>query len=235
MYIDINNTTLHYKIYGEQNSEVIICLHGNGDSGNYFRKQVEFFSDKYKVITIDSRGQGKSNWSGEKLSISLISYDIIAFCECMKISKSIFIGFSDGANVIMDMLTKAPDLISKAILNGGNIKYKGLKLSVRMAMKLEYYKLKVSSRYRNHDKKKLAVWSLMMKDIDIEYSNLNDIEVPCLVIVGDKDMISQDESDKIHENLSVSKLIVLEGSHFIASQISDKFNKSVTDFLNDTI
>ena len=96
MIIKVNNTALHYEIKGENNEKTIIMLHGNNDNGSYFTSQIKFFSENYKVITIDSRGQGKSAWGGEKLTISLLSDDIIAFCKDLKIKEAIFLAFSDN-------------------------------------------------------------------------------------------------------------------------------------------
>lgn len=231
MYIDINNTTLHYNIYGEQNRDVIICLHGNGENGDYFVRQVEYFSDKYKVITIDSRAQGKSSWNGEVLSISLLADDVITFCKSKDVSKAIFIGFSDGANILMDMLIKTPNLISRAILNGGNIKYKGLKSIVRMILKLNHISLKLSCLFSDKNKQKLQVWSLMMSDISHDYSDFGDVKVPCLVIAGDNDMIKQCENERIHESLLDSEIKIIEGNHFIARNKSVEFNNCVSDFI----
>lgn len=37
-----------------------ILLHGNGESGDYFKNQIDYFSNNFRMIAIDTRGQGKS-------------------------------------------------------------------------------------------------------------------------------------------------------------------------------
>ena len=37
----------------------LILLHGNGESLEYFSHQVEYFSKRYCVIAVDTRGHGR--------------------------------------------------------------------------------------------------------------------------------------------------------------------------------
>ena len=48
------NTELFYKEKGK--GFPLILLHGNGENCDYFKNQMEFFSDKYRVIAVDTRG-----------------------------------------------------------------------------------------------------------------------------------------------------------------------------------
>ena len=40
--------------------DILILLHGNGESNKYFKHQIDFFSSRYRVIAIDTRGHGAS-------------------------------------------------------------------------------------------------------------------------------------------------------------------------------
>ena len=231
MLIDVNHTTLYYEIYGACNTKTIILLHGNGGCISYFASQIEFFSLEYRVIAIDSRGHGKSSWNGEKLSISLLSDDIIAFCNELNIDKATFIGFSDGANILMDMMIKAPSLISNAVLNGGNLKYKGLKFIVRISIKCTYIVIKCANIINNKCANKEAVWRIMLDNLQYDYSNYLNNLIPTLVIAGDNDMIKQSESERIHQSIRGSVLKIIKGDHFIACKKSDEFNRILKEFI----
>ena len=54
---------LYYQEKGK--GEPFVLLHGNNSSSEYFKKQIEYFSSKYRVIAVDTRGHGKSP-RGEK-------------------------------------------------------------------------------------------------------------------------------------------------------------------------
>mgnify|MGYP002264834782 CR=1 FL=1 len=38
----------------------LILLHGNGESCEYFSRQISYFKENYRVIAVDTRGHGKS-------------------------------------------------------------------------------------------------------------------------------------------------------------------------------
>ena len=49
---------LHFTEKGA--GEPLILLHGNGESSEYFIHQIGYFSSKYRVIAVDTRGHGRS-------------------------------------------------------------------------------------------------------------------------------------------------------------------------------
>ena len=49
---------LSYSEYGS--GAPLILLHGNGEHSGYFDSQIEVLSRAYRVITIDTRGHGRS-------------------------------------------------------------------------------------------------------------------------------------------------------------------------------
>ena len=52
------NIALNYVETGE--GFPLVLLHGNGEDHTYFKRQMEPFSLKYRVIALDTRGHGKS-------------------------------------------------------------------------------------------------------------------------------------------------------------------------------
>ena len=52
--------TWHYDVEGEGNN--ILFLHGWGASSRIWRQQTKYFSQSYRVCSIDLPGHGKSSW-----------------------------------------------------------------------------------------------------------------------------------------------------------------------------
>lgn len=102
------NIALYYQEKG--NKEPFILLHGNGENSLYFKNQIDYFSDKYRVIALDTRGHGKSPRGTGLFTIEQFSCDLYDFMEALEISSAVILGFSDGANIAM----KYPDKV-KAI------------------------------------------------------------------------------------------------------------------------
>ena len=100
---------LYYQEKG--NKEPFILLHGNGEDGTYFKHQMEYFSDRYRMIALDTRGHGKSPRGVASFSIEQFSDDLNEFMVSQGISKTVILGFSDGANIAMRFAIKYPNKV----------------------------------------------------------------------------------------------------------------------------
>ena len=54
----------------------LILLHGNSESAEYFRHQIDYFSEEYRVIAVDTRGHGRSPRGDGPFSISRFADDL---------------------------------------------------------------------------------------------------------------------------------------------------------------
>lgn len=115
--------SLYYEEQG--NGEPFILLHGNGEDGTYFENQVKFFSDRFRVITVDTRGHGKSPRGEAAFTMEQFAEDLNELMNTLEIPRAIILGFSDGANIAMKFALKYPDKIKALILNGGNVNAEG--------------------------------------------------------------------------------------------------------------
>ena len=221
--------TLYYREKG--NREPLILLHGNGEDGTYFNHQMDYFSDRYKVIALDTRGHGKSPRVDAPFTISQFAMDLNAFMDGKGIEKAIILGFSDGANIAMKFALKFPQKAKALILNGGNLNAKGVKRSVQIPIEIGY---KIASRFANKSedaRKKAEMMGLMVNDPNIDPKDLEKIQVPALVICGTKDMIRKSHTKEIAAHIPGAKLVIVQGDHFIANKRYDAFNQEVENFL----
>lgn len=221
--------TLYYQEKG--NKDPFILLHGNGEDSSYFKNQIDYFSDRYRVIALDTRGHGKSPRGRKPFTIEQFSCDLYEFMESLGISHSIILGFSDGANTAMKFAIKYPSKVKALILNGGNLNPKGVKDSIQIPIEIGY---KIARRFASKSidaKKNAEMLGLMVNDPNIELSELSKITAPTLVICGSRDMIKESHIKEIAENIPNAKLSIIRGNHFIANKKYVTFNKEVEDFL----
>lgn len=80
----------------------LVFVHGWGCDKSYWDKQVKEFSAKYKVVTIDLAGHGKSGMNRKKYTIGLFGEDIAAVVNKLMLNKIILIGHSLGGSVILE-------------------------------------------------------------------------------------------------------------------------------------
>lgn len=223
------DTTLYYRERGS--GEPFILLHGNGEDGSYFKNQIDYFGDKYRVIALDTRGHGKSPRGSEPFTIEQFSYDLYDFMTGLGISNAVIMGFSDGANIAMKFAIKYPDKVKALILNGGNLNTGGVKRSTQIPIELGY---RIASRFASKSsaaKRNAEMLGLMVDEPNIGLNELSEITAPTLVICGKHDMIKESHTKEIAKNISGAKLSIIEGDHFIANKRYITFNKEVEDFL----
>lgn len=130
------NITLYYQEKG--NKEPFILLHGNGEDGSYFKNQIDYFSHRYRVIALDTRGHGKSPRGTGPFTIEQFSCDLYDFMTALGISSAVILGFSDGANIAMKFAMKYPKMVKALILNGGNLNSEGVKRTIQIPIEIGY-------------------------------------------------------------------------------------------------
>lgn len=220
---------LYYQEKG--NKEPFILLHGNGENSSYFKNQINYFSDRYRVIALDTRGHGKSPRGTKPFTIEQFSCDLYDFMESLEISNAVILGFSDGANIAMKFAIKYPNKVKALILNGGNRNPKGVKKTTQIPIEIGY---KIARRFASKSadaKKNAEMLGLMVNEPNIEINELSKITAPALVICGRNDMIKESHTKEIAENIPNAKLSIIKGNHFIANKRYVTFNKEVEDFL----
>lgn len=206
-------------------------MHGNGEDSSYFNHQIDYFSNRYRVIALDTRGHGKSPRGTKPFTIEQFSYDLYDFMTNHKISNAVILGFSDGANIAMKFAMNYPDMVRALILNGGNLNPKGVKRTTQIPIEIGY---KIARRFALKSpgaKKSAEMLGLMVNEPNIERNELSKITAPTLVICGRSDTINESHTKEIAENIPDAKLSIMKGNHFIANKRYLTFNKEVENFL----
>lgn len=223
---------LHYQERGDK--EPLILLHGNGGDGSYFRHQIDYFSDRYRVIAIDTRGHGKSPRGTKPFTIQQFSRDLYDFMKGHEIPNAVILGFSDGANIAMRFAMSHPDMVKALILNGGNLDTTGVKRRIQIPIEIGCKIAKLFAAKSSGAKENAEMLGLMVNDPNIQPRELSKITVPTLVICGSRDIIKASHTKEITEHIPGAKLSIIEGDHFIASKRHAPFNQAVEDFLRAT-
>src|SRR6266581_5130809 len=70
---------LYYEVYGV--GEPLLVIHGNGGSIADLKAQIDYFRKSYKVIAMDSRDQGRSGDSPDKITYEKVTDDLGALLD----------------------------------------------------------------------------------------------------------------------------------------------------------
>ena len=223
--------THYYKERGQ--GETLVLLHGNDENCDYFENQIEVFAESYHVYALDTRGHGKTPRGEAPFTIRQFADDLLGFMDEHQIEQAHLLGFSDGGNIAMFFAIKHPERLGKLILNGANLDAKGVKLGTQLPIEIGYRVAKFFAGKDDAARQRVEMLGLMVNDPNIKPEELKDIHAKTLVIAGTKDMIRESHTRLIAQSIPDSKLVLIEGDHFVAHGNPDKFNCAVLDFLQE--
>lgn len=221
---------LYYQEKGQ--GAPFVLLHGNGQDGSYFKAQVDYFSENYRMITVDTRGHGKSPRGTAPFTMAQFADDLNYLLEKLKLPPVILLGFSDGANIAIKFTLKYPEKVKALILNGSNLNTKGVKSTTQFFINLGYKIAKKFAHKSAEAKQNAEILGLMVNEPNIDAKELNQIKIPILVIAGTKDMIKESHTREIISSIPHSQLVFIPGDHFIAEKKPTDFNHAVDEFLS---
>ena len=248
-----NGMDITLNVMERGSGKPLVLLHGNGESLEYFKSQIRYFSRSYRVIAVDTRGHGGSERGSAPFTLKQFAKDLKALLDTMGIRKISLLGFSDGGNIALIFALKYPDSVERLILNGANLNPFGMKASVLIPIAFEYAAAvvkasggsdalrhmtggedrKISAQKREAVRKK-ELFGLMIREPWIRPKHLQEISCPTLVIAGTKDMIRTSHTRLIAKRIRSTRLVLLRGDHFIAAERSRAFNRAVERFLRES-
>jgi 3-oxoadipate enol-lactonase len=110
MNIDVNGTRLHVSDQGT--GHAVILLHGLGCDGTDWAPQVEAFSERYRCITVDHRGHGRSDRTvGGGFSIPGFAADAVAILDHLAVDRAHVVGLSMGGMIAQEVALSAPERV----------------------------------------------------------------------------------------------------------------------------
>ena len=107
-FAEVNGTRLYYEACG--GGPALLFLHGFTLDHRMWRAQVEGLSDRYRVITYDARGFGRSAMPGS--DPYLHSEDAASLCEHLGIDRVVAVGHSIGGHQTLELAMTRPDLVA---------------------------------------------------------------------------------------------------------------------------
>jgi pimeloyl-ACP methyl ester carboxylesterase len=111
---------IHYRDYpGSRDNSPLLCLHGLTRNARDFADLAERYSPDWRVIVVDFRGRGLSDYDPQPERYTPLVYagDVLALLAALNIDRAVFVGTSLGGLVTMAIAAMAPQHIAAAILN----------------------------------------------------------------------------------------------------------------------
>jgi pimeloyl-ACP methyl ester carboxylesterase len=238
--VDVGGASIYYAIYGK--GDPVILLHGGLGNSDHFSLQVPALADKFQVIVIDSRGQGRSTLTRARLSYHAMAGDVLAVMDKLELAKAALVGWSDGGEIALDLAIHHPERVSKLFVFGANYDSKGSKpRGGPSAQTFNAYAAKCRADYQKLSKTPRAYAALVdamlrvwRSPISFTKDQLRGITAPTMVALGDHDeIILLDQIKEMSTLIPNAQLTVFtDTSHFALWQDPTAFNKALVDFLS---
>lgn len=117
-FTEIDGYKFHTEIFGSENSDTIIIVHGGPGADYEYLKPLKALSNKFRVIFYDQRGNGLSQRvDGKELTIESNLKDLHAIIEHFSKDKKVkLIGHSWGGMLVTAYLSAFPENVSQAVI-----------------------------------------------------------------------------------------------------------------------
>lgn len=227
----------------------VILLHGGLGNYTHFAFLVPALVDKYRVLGIDTRGQGHSTLgtnigSGKgqtHLTYHLLATDVIAVMDALAIKKASIVGWSDGGEMALDLAIHEPDRVAKIFVLGANYDDKGSKprsgahypTFEAYAVRCKQDYVRMSKTPRGWDTIMDAMLPVWRNPAGFTKEQLKAIQAPTMMADGDHDeVIVLDQVKEMAQLIPHGQLAVFANtSHFAMWQAPDEVNRTIVDFL----
>ena len=218
----------------------VLLLHGGMGNANNFGHQVPaLLAAGYRVVVIDSRGQGRSSWDGGAFSYIQFAEDAFAVMDRLGIHDTGIVGWSDGACTGLAMARMAPDRVRGVFFFACNVDETGA-LPFVMSETIgncltrhqrDYAALSPHPERFEEMSQKLQVMQGSQPDYSAD--DLQNISVPVTVAQAERDeFIRAEHAQYIAKTIPGAAYVGLAGvSHFAPVQRPGLFNAAVLAFL----
>ncbi|MDN3594364.1 alpha/beta fold hydrolase [Zunongwangia endophytica] len=228
-FVDIDDIKLYYEIYGK--GEPLLLLHGNNSSMSRFQNQLDYFKENYRVIGLDSRGQGKSTSSDTPLTYELMAEDVSKFIKELGLEKVNIIGWSDGGNIALILAMNHPEQVKTMAIMGSVIYNNKTSVPAKINKILRTQIAEMEKQGISKDDMSYRLKLLLLNEPNIDPESLRQIQAPTLVMAGQHDIVKEKHSQLIAEKIPHANLKIFKGAgHEAPEEIPEIFNTTVNIF-----
>ena len=223
---------LYYEVYGA--GEPLLLVHGNGGSIGTLSAQIAHFRKHYKVIAMDSRDQGRSGDSPDKITYEKMTDDLAALLDHLKSGPVNVLGWSDGGIEALLLGIRHPAKVKKIVAMAANLNPSkdAFSPAILALMKSMIDAAPTSDRDTPQGRRALKVTRMMLDEPHIDVKALEAITAPTLILAGDHDVIRDEHTVEIYHHIPNSQLAIFpNATHAVPFDDPALFNATVERFL----
>ena len=245
----VDGMNIHWTSSGS-GSQAVIFVHGWTCDESSWQRQVPELSKRFRVITLDLPGHGKSDSPKDgKFTMDLFARAVEAVRADAKVDRAVFAGHSMGTPVIRQYALRYPKRVAGLVIVDGLVQVAGVGrpfpipamtgdagLQARERMVRGMFGPATTPELQQHilrmmlGTKEATAAGAMTATWDQSWVTNDPIRVPTLAIYADGGGIaSRDNLSKIFPSNEYHQ--VPGTAHFLMMEKPQEFNKLVTDFV----
>jgi pimeloyl-ACP methyl ester carboxylesterase len=255
--IESNGNVVHYFVSGNENNETIVFLHPAFSDHKCFDKQIDYFSQNHRVITVDMLGHGLTGVGKSKDKITATAKHIAEILQAENIDSVHLAGVSLGSLLAQDFALKYPEkVLSLTGLGGYNInkeqkeiakaqRSEMLKWLFKMIFSMDAFRRYAASVTVSDTIEQVGFYEsakLFTRKSFTVMSGLDNIiqertsvqrNYPLLILVGERDLeLAKNSAKQWHEDEPNSEFYIIEkAGHCANMDNTEKFNDIVMTFI----
>lgn len=110
----VNGINISYKVEGQD--EPLVMIMGIAATRTAWMLQTTAFKKRYRVVTFDNRGVGKSDKPSGHYSIRMMADDTVGLMDHLGIDKAHILGMSMGGMIAQELAINYPKRVLKLVL-----------------------------------------------------------------------------------------------------------------------
>jgi len=244
-HLEIDGAKIYYEVTGDENSPALLVLHGGFGNLEDFNTILPDLDKDFRVIGIDSRGQGKSTLGEKPLTYEQIQKDVERILEHLDIVTLNIIGFSDGGIVAYRLASLTSLNVEKLVTIGSRWHLKNTEPTREMFLKVtgESWRRKFPATYDAYQRLNpepdfdVLAQSLIKMWLDENSSGypneaVKNISCPLLIVRGDDDhLISREAVFELSLIVKGSRLLNIPfAGHAAFDEQKEIFMMSLNEF-----
>ena len=259
-----DGTRIHYEVTGRVGRTPVLMIQGLGASKNAWNLQRIAIATRFRCISFDNRGAGRSDKPTEPFTLEQMADDAIAVLDAAGIETAHVVGASMGGVISQIVAVKYPHrirsltLVCTACRNhpwrqdllqtwAKTAEEKGMievgKEAAQWVMSPRSFRRLVPAftwmgplaALRPRHSFVSQIHAILDTREDL-VDQLSTITAPTMVIVGNQDILTpRGDSEEIAERIPNAELVVISGAaHGLMMEHSSTFNKILIEFLQRT-
>ena len=259
-----DGTRIHYEVTGKSGATPVLMIQGLGASKNAWNLQRIAMATRFRIISFDNRGAGRSDKLTEPFTLEQMADDAIAVLDAAGIEAAHVVGASMGGVISQIVAVKFPHrvrsltLVCTACRNhpwrqellqawAKTAADKGMievgKEAAQWVMSPRSFRRLVPAFTWMGPLAALRPRHSFVSQIDAILNTREDlvdqlstISAPTMVIVGNQDILTpRGDSEEIAERIPNAELVIISGAaHGLMMEHSSTFNRILIEFLQRT-